>query len=138
MKEKEAKGGVYLDLRQKSQGLRDPSQSDFKPKGKHHTCDGDVWIYLGRKAGCRHSRSVVTPKMLRVGHGGRRTTNLHYKGETYLLELELHAELSASGSVRNCARAELEAGLPGAGTEWSATARGGARELTSSRRSPGA
>ncbi|TEA25452.1 hypothetical protein DBR06_SOUSAS11710041, partial [Sousa chinensis] len=51
MKEKEAKGGVYLDLRQKSQGLRDPPQSDFKRKGKHQTCDGDVWIYWGRRPG---------------------------------------------------------------------------------------
>ena len=30
-----ANEGVYLDRRQKSQGHRDPPQSEFKPKGKH-------------------------------------------------------------------------------------------------------
>ena len=54
------------------------------------------------------------------------------------MERELHAELSASGSVKKLRTRRARGRASRDVNEWSPTAKGGARELTTSRRSPGA
>ena len=59
-----AKGGVYVDRRQKRQGLRYWLQRNLKPKGKRSAmCNSDLHGEEGREWEFKHRSDSSTPRM---------------------------------------------------------------------------